>query len=125
MRMEQRLTPQLIQSMAILQKPVADLEAYIASALEGNAALEVEEPAAPSSEDDGQGNRQRTDDRDAPGFARLDRFSRYYDMDGNERAPHSARRVTSDNGRDAKMGAMANTAGGGNYACLGTPRPTG
>ena len=110
MRLEQRLTPQLIQSMAILQKPVADLEAYIASALEGNAALEVEEPAV-SSEDDGRSNRERTNDHDAPGFARLDRFSRYYEMDLNERAPHAARRVASDDGRDAKMGAMANTAG--------------
>ena len=44
MRMEQRLTPQLIQSMAILQKAVADLEAYIYDALESNAALEVVEP---------------------------------------------------------------------------------
>ena len=44
MRMEQRLTPQLIQSMAILQKPVADLETCINDALESNAALEVAEP---------------------------------------------------------------------------------
>jgi len=44
MRMEQRLTPQLIQSMAVLQKPVAELEHYIADALERNAALEVAEP---------------------------------------------------------------------------------
>ena len=35
MRMEQRLTPQLIQSMAVLQKPVAELEAFIAAAKEG------------------------------------------------------------------------------------------
>ena len=44
LRMEQRLTPQLIQSMAILQKPVAELEAYISGALETNAALEIAEP---------------------------------------------------------------------------------
>ena len=43
MRLEQRLTPQLIQSMSILQKPVADLEACINEALESNAALEVAE----------------------------------------------------------------------------------
>lgn len=111
MRMEQRLTPQLIQSMAILQKPVADLEAYISSALENNAALEVEEPAAPTDETGEGAQRDRGEDRDARGFARLDRFSRYYDLDLNERAPHSAQRLSSGDGRDAKMGAMANTAG--------------
>ncbi|MGD2109087.1 MAG: RNA polymerase factor sigma-54 [Phycisphaerae bacterium] len=111
MRMEQRLTPQLIQSMAILQKPVADLEAYIASALEGNAALEVEEPPAAKTETAKPERAGQRDDQEALGFARLDRFSRYYDMDGNERAPLSARRIASSDGRDAKMGAMANTAG--------------
>ena len=52
MRMEQRLTPQLIQSMSILQKPVAELEAYIADALETNAALEIAEPQATQPETD-------------------------------------------------------------------------
>lgn len=111
MRMEQRLTPQLIQSMAILQKPVADLEAYIASALESNAALEVEEPSVPKPETIDRDARDRGQEQQALGFARIDRFSRYYDLDVSERAPLSTRRVSSDNGRDAKMGAMANTAG--------------
>ncbi|MEK6797894.1 MAG: hypothetical protein AABZ12_02895, partial [Planctomycetota bacterium] len=48
LRMEQRLTPRLIQSMTILQKPVADLEAYVADALESNAALELAEQEAPA-----------------------------------------------------------------------------
>ncbi len=109
--MEQRLTPQLIQSMAILQKPVADLEAYIASALESNAALEIEERSAPKSETVGRDDRGRVQEQQALGFARIDRFSRYYDLDASERAPLSARRMSPDNGRDAKMGAMANTAG--------------
>ena len=114
MRLEQRLTPQLIQSMAILQKPVADLEAFIANALESNAALELDEPKPPAPEpaqredDNGRGKR---DHREALGFARLDRFSRYYDMDATDRAPSSARRLFSSDTRDAKMGAMANTAG--------------
>jgi len=114
MRLEQRLTPQLIQSMAILQKPVADLEAYIANALESNAALELDEPKPPAPEpaqredDNGRG---KLDHREALGFARLDRFARYYDMDATDRAPSSARRLSSGDTRDAKMGAMANTAG--------------
>lgn len=114
MRLEQRLTPQLIQSMAILQKPVADLEAHIESALESNVALELTEPeqsAAGPSQDDAA---RRGDDRadpDEPSFARLDRLARDYDLDFNDRPPSRARRLTSDDGRDAKLGAMANTAG--------------
>jgi RNA polymerase sigma-54 factor len=107
MRLEQRLTPQLIQSMAILQKPVADLEAHIESALESNAALELAEPVKPdvdSTSDD-------RNDREDPGFARLDRLARDYDLDMNDRPPSRARRLSSGDGRDAKMGAMANTPG--------------
>ena len=110
MRLEQRLTPQLIQSMAILQKPVADLEAYVAEALESNAALELEEPTA---EIAGQG--KSTPERSAKegedgAFARLERFGRDHDMDWVDRPPTQVRRVGSDD-RDAKMAAMANTEG--------------
>ncbi len=114
MRLEQRLTPQLIQSMAILQKPVADLEAYIESALESNAALELAEPQQPEpkpGERDGGDRPEKREDRDDRSFARLDRLSRDYDLDLNDRPPSRARRLSSGNDRDAKMGAMANTAG--------------
>lgn len=114
MRLEQRLTPQLIQSMAILQKPVADLEAYIESALESNAALEVAEPepaeTAPREDWSRVPTGQPDDDNDRS-FARLDRMSRDYDLDLNDPPPFRARRLSSDYDRDAKMGAMANTAG--------------
>ena len=112
-RMEQRLTPQLIQSMAILQKPVAELEAYINDALETNAALELDEPEGPETEakedrqqHDPVGNEQQQE----AGFARLSRFARQYDMEFNDRAPHIARRLASRAGDDPKMGALANTA---------------
>ena len=114
MRLEQRLTPQLIQSMAILQKPVADLEAYIDEALESNAALELAEPeqAAPADNDASKPERQpRNGQGDDHRFSRLDRFSRYYDLDGDERAPSAVRRAAPGDGSDAKMAAMANTAG--------------
>lgn len=109
MRLEQRLTPQLIQSMSILQKPVADLEACVSEALESNAALEVAEPERPA-DADGSGN-GRAEAEDAPGFARLDRFSRDYDMDASERSPYRTRRSASSSDRDPKLAAIANTPG--------------
>lgn len=109
MRQEQRLTPQLIQSMTILQKPVAELEAYIDSALESNAALEVAEPQK-TSDSNGESTAPPTDHQDDVGFARLDQWSRNYDFDSYDRPPFKQRRYSGDE-RDAKMGAMANTAG--------------
>jgi RNA polymerase sigma-54 factor len=114
LRMEQRLTPQLIQSMSVLQKPVAELEAYIAGALETNVALEVAEPEPLERDADsstGADGKTNVDAREDRGFARLDRFSRDYDLDGIDHAPFALRRYASDGERDAKMGAMANTEG--------------
>ena len=105
MRLEQRLTPQLIQSMAILQKSVTDLEAHIADALESNAALELAEPE--TKEEESTGGAQSQEDE---GFARLDGWTRNFEMEGSDRAPPRLRRSVSDE-RDAKMGALANTAG--------------
>lgn len=113
MRLEQRLTPQLIQSMAILQKPLAELDAYIADALESNPALDVEEPQRPESADhDATNGRMREDRRDAD-FERLARFSREYGayIDADERSPTRLSRYAPTGERDAKMDAMANTAG--------------
>jgi RNA polymerase sigma-54 factor len=114
MRMEQRLTPQLIQSMAILQKPVAELEAYIAGALESNAALELDEAQPPeevSGRRPGFEGRKTHADRDESGFASLARYTRDHELDSIDRPPSVARRIASAEDRDAKMGAMANTAG--------------
>ena len=114
MRMEQRLTPQLIQSMAILQKPVAELEACINDALETNAALEVAEPTPADAEPGSRTSdpsRDQTTRADEDGFARLYRFSRDYDLEAGDRAPHITRRAASTGEPDAKMGAIANTAG--------------
>lgn len=109
--MEQRLTPQLIQSMAVLQKPVAELESYVANALETNAALELAEPESPEA---GAAPRdEKTSDPSDLGFARLNRFNREYDLEGGDRAPHSSRRTASDDGHDPKLAAMANTEGKG------------
>lgn len=114
MRLEQRLTPQLIQSMAILQKPVTDLEAFIESSLESNAALELAEPEAaeltPAEQREREASRESDGDQDGS-FGRLYRLGRDYDVEVNERAPSRTHRIASAEGRDAKMGAMANTAG--------------
>ena len=89
MSMEQRLTPQLIQSMAILQKPVADLEAHIAEALESNAALELAEPE-PEEAAHGppSGDLDRNGSETVDAFARLDRFARDQNLDQEERIRH-------------------------------------
>jgi RNA polymerase sigma-54 factor len=112
--MEQRLTPQLIQSMAILQKPVAELEACINDALETNAALELAEPEEQEVEPGDAGSRDGRVEpmrSDGESFARLHRLSRDYDLDSTERAPHIARRAMDSRVPDPKMGAIANTAG--------------
>jgi len=114
LRLEQRLTPQLIQSMAILQKPIAELEAYIADALETNAALEVAEPQVTERDAEDStlaDDKTKVETREERSFARLDRFSRDFDLDGIDHAPFGLRRYASDGDRDAKMGAMANTEG--------------
>lgn len=103
--MEQRLTPRLIQSMAVLQKPVADLEAYVEEALERNAALELAEPEAEEAQD-GRAPDRAHDEKDG-GFARLERFAREQQLDWQERAPSRPRQA--DGEFDPKMGAMANT----------------
>ncbi len=114
LRMEQRLTPQLIQSMAILQKPVADLEAYIAEALEKNPALEQEEhQGADKRNGHGRSGGESIHEEapeDAKSFARLERFCRDYDLDFNEQQNY-ARKPAASEERDAKIDAMANTAG--------------
>lgn len=111
MRMEQRLTPQLIQSMAILQKPVTELEAHINDALETNVALELKEPAPQDGDGEDGNGRVESDPRDDTRFGRLERLTRDYDFDSSDRVPSPARRVSSSGERDAKLGAMANAAG--------------
>ncbi|MFQ5415162.1 MAG: RNA polymerase factor sigma-54 [Phycisphaerae bacterium] len=120
MKMEQRLTPQLIQSMAILQKPVADLEAYIADALEANPALELAEPdntgdAGPDAPTQDGANGVVAGDTQAEerGFGRLDRFARDNGLDLDDRPYVPVRRAAATGERDAKMDAMANTASRG------------
>lgn len=111
MRMEQRLTPQLIQSMAVLQKPVAELEAFVEQALESNAALEIDESPPPPTESAQEAPLRSDREQDVEaGFRRLDRFSREFDSEWSPTDRGPPRRADWDDA-DPKMGAMANTAG--------------
>lgn len=115
MRMEQKLTPQLIQSMDILQLSTQALESRIAEELEKNVTLEVPENA-PGAEDAGKRLEPASNGRDRGGdsasFNRLDRFSRENRLDFDDRTGLRMKgRYAGSGDRDAKLDAMANTAG--------------
>ena len=116
-----KLSPRIIQSMEILQMPLADLEQRIEEELESNMALEIIEPHADKAP-------QTTEQTDRPDreltitdrgnarddFARLDSFQTDQpdaadnSFDGPSRAnlePGSNRNTAGD--RDGKMDAMA------------------
>src|SRR5438477_9835030 len=88
MRLEQRLTPQLIQSMEILQLPLLALEARVRQELESNPLLEeadapaMESPAPPALEVSPSPEAPKpAAEAEAESFERLDRMSREYDFD--------------------------------------------
>ncbi|MDM8007977.1 MAG: RNA polymerase factor sigma-54 [Phycisphaerae bacterium] len=121
LRQEQRLTPQLIQSMNILQLPILALEAKIQEEMERNPALEeadlvhpadpdVQPPVEPSSEGVAAADVEQR--HEAQGFEHLERLSREYDFDDSDR-PFGRKTRHGDGERDAKMDAMANTASRG------------
>lgn len=133
MRMDQRqiLTPRMIQSMEILQLPLAALEERIDQELQANPVLELrdedpdeapaaagDEPAAGGGDDDGERMLVVDDERSdaAEDFARLDRLADY--LDNEEFATNDAfrpgpRASSFDGERDRKLDAMANTAARG------------
>ncbi|MDX2199184.1 MAG: RNA polymerase factor sigma-54 [Phycisphaerae bacterium] len=116
LRMEQRLTPQLIQAMDILQLPLAALEARLDEELNSNPALDV----ASNQADDGAGSDLRaTDDRatatadeGAQDFDRLDQLVNEYDYlsdDFDEYRGTRSRAALSEES-DSKFEAMSNAA---------------
>ena len=120
MQQQQRLTPQLIQAMDILQLNAMALESRISQEIDGNPALELvpgedETPQAEASEtgsDDRSDGEQAlvVEEGDAKDFERLDNLVSEYDWfdeEGEFRGTKSRARV-SDEG-DIKMEAMANT----------------
>ncbi len=114
MRLEQRLTPQLIQSMEILQLPLLALEARVREELEQNPVLEEldiapnGEAADSPTEDAANTEEQRAE---AESFERLEEMARDMEFDPGDQAFASPRPM--DGERDAKLDAMANTASRG------------
>src|SRR5438477_8079737 len=116
MRLEQRLTPQLIQSMEILQLPLLALEARVRQELESNPLLEEADapaitPAESTAEPAAAADAPTQAATEAESFERLDRMSREYDFDPGDQ-PYG-RPAPSNGDRDAKMEAMANSAAPG------------
>lgn len=121
LQQQQRLTPQLIQAMNILQLNAMALEARISQELDGNPALEMvpaEEEAGSEPQPDESSTEERSDgeqalvveEGDARDFARLDDLVREYDWlddDGGYRGTKSRARLSEEG--DIKMEAMANT----------------
>ncbi|MEX2216393.1 MAG: RNA polymerase factor sigma-54 [Phycisphaeraceae bacterium] len=137
MRMSQqmKLAPRMIQSMEILQLPLAALEERIEQELASNPTLEQKEPGdedsvegskgegegEPEVEQKSEGERELTvsddsvDSNHADDFERLSNMSEEYGESWNtntyEGESYRPARDTGD--RDAKMDAMANTAARG------------
>ncbi|MFH1746195.1 MAG: RNA polymerase factor sigma-54 [Planctomycetota bacterium] len=121
LQQQQRLTPQLIQAMDILQLPLMALEARISQEIDSNPALELispEDEFAESAEETPTES-ERTDgeqtlvveEGNADDFERLDNLVREYDwMDDEADYRGTKSRARGLEEADIKMEAMANTA---------------
>lgn len=122
-----KLAPRMIQSMEVLQMPLAELEARIEQELGSNPTLELDEvrgdaealqaELTQSQRDDLEAERQlETDAGAADDFERLSNLSEQYgeswDANTSEGGEAFSRRMTraSAGERDGKLDAMANTA---------------
>lgn len=121
LQQQQRLTPQLIQAMDILQLNALALESRIAQELDANPALElvpaddeVPAPAEPeaAAEERPEGERAMVvEEGDAGDFERLDSLVREYDWIDDEAEYRGTRsRARGLEEADSKLEAMANTA---------------
>lgn len=83
MRLEQRLSPQLVQSMEILQLPLLALEARVREELEMNPVLEEPEtePIARKEDSHEEPPTSEKSQAEAESFERLDRLGREYEFD--------------------------------------------
>jgi RNA polymerase sigma-54 factor len=120
LQQQQRLTPQLIQAMDILQLNAMALEARISQEIDANPALELvpgeeelvsETPPADPAEERPEGEQTLVvQEGDAQDFARLDNLVSEYDWledDGGYHGTKSRARIFEEG--DIKMEAMANT----------------
>jgi RNA polymerase sigma-54 factor len=111
LRQEQRLTPQLIQSMDILQLPLMALEQRINQELQTNPVLEYEPPVSEAdeaaAEPAAEPKEERSTSEEAESFDHLERLIQDNDFDPGDQ-PYA--RSGGAEAADAKMEAMANTA---------------
>ncbi len=119
LQQQQRLTPQLIQAMDILQLPLMALEARIAQEIDGNPALEQATPeeefasdAEPRERDERpEGERDMVvTEGDGADFERLDNLVREYDWYDDEDYRGTRSRAQLAEEGDMKLEAMNNTA---------------
>ena len=119
LQQQQRLTPQLIQAMDILQLNALALESRIAQEIDGNPALELlpgddelPVPASPPEEDRPEGEQTlNLREGDAEEFERLDNLVREYDwIDDEAEYRGTISRARGLEESDGKLDAMANTA---------------
>jgi RNA polymerase sigma-54 factor len=122
LQQQQRLTPQLIQAMDILQLPLMALESRIAQEIDGNPALELvspedepldQPPAASDGEDEPASGEKAlvVEEGNAAEFERLDSLVREYDWIDDDAEYHGTKsRARSLEEGDIKLEAMANTA---------------
>lgn len=116
-----KLAPRIIQAMEILQLPLLALQERIDAELVSNPVLEVQENQDAETSDNILPDRDRGDSQmvvdeshgNREDFSRLDDMTQEFGPDfANDDAPYSPRHV--DTGEpDAKLDAMANTAGPG------------
>ncbi len=109
MRQEQRLTPQLIQSMDILQLPLAALEARINEELDRNPLLERVENGHAHAPEHPPADASKGANPEAVAFTRLARMSREYGLDDGDEPAYAGRAHAPSGERDAKLDAMANS----------------
>jgi len=110
MRMEQRLTAQMIQCAEILQLPLQALEARVREEMEKNPVLEELEREAPVDTAPTEAPpATEANQAEAEGFERLEDMGRALEIDPGD-LPYGRVSSGGNGDRDSKMDAMANTA---------------
>ncbi len=102
-----KLSPRVIQSMEILQLPLAELEERIEQELENNIALELAEPERDDLDE--PVNREDASDADSDSFEHLDEMSREIPGFAENEFDQFRPPARQDGERDAKTDAMAST----------------
>ena len=113
MKMEQRLTAQMIQCAEILQLPLQALEARVREEMEKNPVLEELERETPVDQTPTEAPPDTETNRaEAEGFERLEDMGRALEIDPGD-LPYGRFSSGGNGDRDSKMDAMANTASRG------------